>query len=576
MPAEQLVPPLEQMRPAAESELRDVVERFTHDREALYRRYDTDFSAERRARFRTFYAQWSDRLAAADFDRLGMEGRVDFILLNNRVRYELDLLRREEKLWGEMAPLIPFAAPLIALQEARRRFESLDPQRSAALLTTLTGDVARSRAAVERSLGPPERPGTPPSSDASTPASTRPSRIVAYRTIEALDGIKRTFASWYAYYSGYDPLFTWWLAQPYKRMTTALTDYQRFLKERVVGYKDGEDPPIVGDPIGATGLAADLAVEMIPYTPAELLAIGEREFAWCEAEMKKASRDMRLGDDWKRALEQVKNSYVAPGKQTEAVRDFAREAVAFVSSRNLVTIPPLADEVWRMEMMSPERQKVNPFFLGGEVILVSYPTDAMDQDDKMMSMRGNNPDFAKATVHHELIPGHHLQGFMNERYHPHRQLFGTPFWHEGNSLYWEMLLWDLGFPTTPEQRVGMLFWRMHRAARIIFSLSFHLGTMTPQQAIDFLVDRVGHERANAEAEVRRSFNGSYSPLYQVGYMIGGLQQRALRRELVETGKMTDRAFHDAILQGGPMPIEMVRARLTKQVLPQDFRTRWRF
>ena len=57
MPAEQLVPPLEQMRPAAESELRDVVERFTHDREALYRRYDTDYSAERRARFRTFYAQ---------------------------------------------------------------------------------------------------------------------------------------------------------------------------------------------------------------------------------------------------------------------------------------------------------------------------------------------------------------------------------------------------------------------------------------------------------------------------------------------------------------------------------------
>jgi uncharacterized protein (DUF885 family) len=139
-----------------------------------------------------------------------------------------------------------------------------------------------------------------------------------------------------------------------------------------------------------------------------------------------------------------------------------------------------------------------------------------------------------------------------------------------------MLLWDLGFPTTPEQRVGMLFWRMHRAARIIFSLSFHLGTMTPQQAIDFLVDRVGHERANAEAEVRRSFNGTYSPLYQVGYMMGGLQQRALRRELVESGKMTDRAFHDAILQGGPMPIEMVRARLTKQALTKDYQAHWRF
>ena len=95
-----------------------------------------------------------------------------------------------------------------------------------------------------------------------------------------------------------------------------------------------------------------------------------------------------------------------------------------------------------------------------------------------------------------------------------------------------MLLWDLGFPKTPENRVGMLFWRMHRAARIIFSLRFHLGNLTPQQCIDFLVDRVGHERANAEAEVRRSFNGSYPPLYQLAYMMGGLQFRALHRELV--------------------------------------------
>ena len=67
-----------------------------------------------------------------------------------------------------------------------------------------------------------------------------------------------------------------------------------------------------------------------------------------------------------------------------------------------------------------------------------------------------------------------------------------------------MKMWDMGFPRTPEERVGMLFWRAHRCARIIFSLKFHLGQMTAQQAIDFLVDRVGHERRNATAEVRRS------------------------------------------------------------------------
>ncbi|MFQ5690822.1 MAG: DUF885 family protein [Gemmatimonadota bacterium] len=217
-----------------------------------------------------------------------------------------------------------------------------------------------------------------------------------------------------------------------------------------------------------------------------------------------------------------------------------------------------------------------PFFLGGEVIQVAYPTDEMAYADKLMSMRGNNVHFARATVFHELIPGHHLQGFMTQRYKAYRNAFSTPFWGEGWALYWEMLLYDLGFPRTPEDRVGMLFWRMHRSARIIFSLRFHLGAMTPQEAIDFLVDRVGHERANATAEVRRSFNGSYSPLYQTAYMIGGLQIRALHREFVESGRMTNREFHDAILRGGRMPIEMVRARLTGEAPPRDFVASWRF
>jgi len=139
-----------------------------------------------------------------------------------------------------------------------------------------------------------------------------------------------------------------------------------------------------------------------------------------------------------------------------------------------------------------------------------------------------------------------------------------------------MLLWDPGFPKSPEDRMGMLFWRSHRLARIIFSLKVHLGQMTPQEAIDLLVTRVGHERANAEAEVRRSFNGTYSPLYQAAYMMGGLQIRALHRELVGGGRMTNREFHDAIMQGGRMPIEMVRARLTGAALSRDYRANWKF
>ena len=225
--------------------------------------------------------------------------------------------------------------------------------------------------------------------------------------------------------------------------------------------------------------------------------------------------------------------------------------------------------------LSPDRQKASPFFLGGEAILVAYPTDDMPEEDKLMSLRGNNPHFSHATVFHELNPGHHLQGFMQARYNQHRRLFSTPFWNEGQSLYWEMFLWDHDFQVTPEE--GALFWRMHRSARIIFPLNFHLGKMTPDQAIQFLVRTVAFERANAEAEVRRSFNGTYAPLYQAAYMLGGLELRSLYQEVVGSKKMTDRQFHDALLQGGPMPIAMIRARLLdKVVLTQGGTPGWKF
>ena len=122
----------------------------------------------------------------------------------------------------------------------------------------------------------------------------------------------------------------------------------------------------------------------------------------------------------------------------------------------------------------------------------------------------------------------------------------------------------------------MLFWRMHRCARIIFSLSFHLGTMTPEQCVDFLADRVGHERWTAEGEVRRSFGGDYAPLYQTAYMLGALQLRALHKDLVDGGRLSNRVFHDRILKEGPIPIEMVRALLLKEAPVRPFRSRWRF
>lgn len=543
------------------SELRDSVEVFTSDRAALSRRWAVSYSDQRRERFRGFYSDWRERLTRIEFDALSQEGRIDYVLLDHRLRSELAKLTREDKLAAEMAALVPFAGQITAFEEARRRFEPVDGPAAGKILSLMAAeaDTLTKRVKGKR-----------------TDSVTRAERIVALRTVAYLGALQTSLRDWSRFYGGYDPVFTWWTRDPYRRANESIMKYSKAIREELVGQRDGEEEPIIGDPIGEEGLAEDLDAEMIAYTPDELIALAEREFAWIETEQKRAALDMGYGDDWRKALEAVKQAFVPPGEQPALVRKLAEDALAFITSRDLVTVPALANEVWRMEMMSPRQQLVSPFFLGGEVIQVAYPTDSMAHDDKLMSLRGNNPHFALATVHHELIPGHHLQGFMTSRYNTHRGAFSTPFWGEGWALWWEMLLWDEGFPQSAQDRMGMLFWRSHRLARIIFSLQVHLGRMTPQEAVDMLVNRVGHERANAEAEVRRSFNGSYSPLYQAAYMLGGLQIRALHRDLVVSGRMTNKQFHDAILQGGRMPIEMVRARLTGAPLTRDHRATWKF
>lgn len=539
-----------------QSDLRVAVERYSQDRSALLRRWDVPFSPVRRDRMRSFYQGWLARLGEADFAVLNHEGQVDHILLRHQVTFELEMLDQEAREASEMAALVPFARTLGELQEARRDREDVDPRAAATTLDAVADEVdALTKALTDRSATPPDIKS-----------------VVAARAASHIDALRRTLRGWHGFFDGYDPVFTWWAAKPYARLDTSLQAYASAIRTRYVP----EDGPVVGDPIGDAGLRAHLAREMIPYTADELIRIAEAEFAWMEEARLEASRELGFGDDWRAAMEHVKNLAVDPGRKPAVVRELEEQSVDFIEARDWISIPPLAQEIWRMEMMSPERQLVAPFFLGGEVIQISYPTDDMEHDDKLMSMRGNNPHFNRATVHHELIPGHHLQGFMTSRFNDHRGVFSTPFWGEGWALYWEMILWENDFPRGPEDRIGMLFWRMHRAARIIFSLSFHLERMTPQEAVDFLVDRVGHERANAEAEVRRSFAGDYSPLYQVAYMIGGMQFRALRAELVESGRMTDRAFHDAVMQGGRIPVEMVRARLTDQALRPDFTTAWRF
>lgn len=540
------------------SVLQPYINQFQSDENMLNRKYVLKRTEEYFGRMDQFYKDWFGQLKRIPFAKLSQNEKIDYLLLKRNISANDKNLKTAYQDFKNNRYLLPFASIILDFEQKRRvGKQQLGAEVSAAFEQLKTQIETTRRAIDKKELSVNWKQ-----------ANWAQQTVGQYTT---------AFTEAYKFYDGYDPQFTKATKNLYPEVIAALksyaTDLEKIAKQNT-SLDDGTG--IVGEPIGWLALIDGLKNEMIAYTPEELAAIAQREFAWCDAEMAKATREMGFDNDWKAALEKVKTAYPPLGKQPELVFELANEAINFVEQNKLITVPSMAKEGWRMRMLTPEEQRFAPFFLGGESVLIAYPTEDMSEEAKQMTLRGNNRHFSRAVVFHELIPGHNLQYYMQSRYKPYRRAFSTPFWTEGWSLYWEMLLWNNNFAKTPEDKIGMLFWRMHRCARIIFSTKYHLGEWTPKQCIDFLVERVGFERANAEAEVRRSFTGNYGPLYQIGYMIGGLQFRELHKELVQTGKMTNIAFHDRILKENCMPVEMLRALLTNQALTEDFSTKWKF
>lgn len=514
-------------------------------------------SPEQVERLQRLDTEYLTKLNQFPYDALETSGQVDFILLRRKLLSNLDDLKASALQYKRLASYAPFADRIFALEKQRRRGDHLVGEKVAKELALVAQDIDRSIAALQKE-------------------NNIPYADVNF-VIALLHSLELRITSTFDFYNGYDPDFSWWVPSVFQQVKSKLADYKdKFAaKSDWKVFDDGSQ--IAGIPIGKDEINRRLKAEMINYTASDLLKLAEQEFSWCEAELLKASKEMGFGEDWRAAQEKVKNSYVPIGQQPELIMKLYHDAQQFIEKNKLMNIPELADETWGMIMMTPERQLVNPFFTGGREISISYPTNTMDQEAKLMSMRGNNPYFSRGTVQHELIPGHHLQYFMNRRYKPYREMaFNTPFWTEGWTLYWELLLYSKGFAKTPEERIGMLFWRMHRCARITFSIKFHLGEWTPQQCIDYLVNKVGFEPANAHGEVKRSFEGSYDPLYQLAYLVGGLQLMRIKEEQVDQGLMSFAEFHDRVIKENYLPMEMLRAILKGDKLAKDYQTTWKF
>ncbi|MFZ5671019.1 MAG: DUF885 domain-containing protein [Pseudomonadota bacterium] len=168
-----------------------------------------------------------------------------------------------------------------------------------------------------------------------------------------------------------------------------------------------------------------------------------------------------------------------------------------------------------------------------------------------------------AWLMHEGVPGHHLQIALaqeNTGLPEYRRDDTVTAYVEGWALYAERLGEEMGVYRTPRERFGRLSMEMWRACRLVMDTGLHAMGWTRDQAAACLKDNTAMTEAAIYGEVDRYIGW---PGQALGYKIGELRLVDMRRQAEATlGDRFDlRAFHDMVLAGGAMPLDLLQTRL---------------
>jgi uncharacterized protein (DUF885 family) len=172
---------------------------------------------------------------------------------------------------------------------------------------------------------------------------------------------------------------------------------------------------------------------------------------------------------------------------------------------------------------------------------------------------------------HEAVPGHHHQiSLAQELDLPPFRRYGASFaaFTEGWGLYAERLGIEMGLYDTPEKEMGRLSYEMWRACRLVVDPGIHAKGWTRERAIDYMLEQTALSRGNIEAEVNRYVSW---PGQATAYKVGELRIRALRADAERRlGARFDlRAFHDAVLEHGPVPLDVMAAQVERWVVARE-------
>ncbi len=314
--------------------------------------------------------------------------------------------------------------------------------------------------------------------------------------------------------------------------------------------------------IGPAKFRRLLALRELGLTVDEVYALGKRFLRESRRELERLAKGIPGGGSVEAAKEAMKSDHPADWK---GVLDYTAKAMMdgrqFIIDHDLATVPP--NEVLRVIETPTYLRHLLPFaaysspghfdkLQEGLYMVTPY-------EDKPEMLKENSYAGTRNTAVHEGYPGHHLQlSCANLNPSLARLLsWGAVESVEGWAHYCEAMMKEKGFGDDPATRFAQMLDQLWRAARIIIDIDLHMGRMTFDAAVDYLVKEVGFERPGAVGEVKRY---SYTPAYPLSYLTGKHLILQLRKDVKKgLGKAySDKFFHDTYLYAGSIPMKYMR------------------
>jgi uncharacterized protein (DUF885 family) len=351
-------------------------------------------------------------------------------------------------------------------------------------------------------------------------------------------------------------------------MESAVAGYRAFLD-----FMTGEYLPRCRATIGASELPRGREYyayrvrhfTTLDVTPEQVHEIGLAEVERIQAEMRDVIAKVGFQGDFAAFLEFLRTDARFYAKTPEELLKNA----AFIAKKMDAKLPSLFGHLPRLPYgVEPVPAHLAPKYTGGRYVQAPVGgTRAGTYWVNTYALESRPFYTQEALTLHEAVPGHHLQIALQqemENVPPFRRAAGVGAFVEGWGLYSERLGLESGFYQDPYSNFGRLTYEMWRACRLVVDTGLHAFGWSREKAMEFMASHTALSLHEVRTETDRYISW---PGQALGYKMGELKIRELRR-MAETelgGKFDVRAFHDAILANGPVPLPVLEEQIRAYV-----------